>query len=64
MQLSDLLEQHQEDLREVVFVLNNEYCHEAAIRAQTLLVAIDGVSEYIAEEGLEDTLIEGLAREC
>ncbi len=62
--LSNLLAQHQEDLREVVYSLNGELSYQAALRAQLLLVSIDEVSEYLAEEGLEDTPIEGVEREC
>ena len=58
MQLSDLLEQHQEDLREVVFTLNNEAEHESALQVQGLIVATDAVSDHLAEQCLEATLIE------
>ena len=58
MQLSDLLEQHQENLREVVFALNNEAQHESALQVQRLIVATDAVSDYLAEQCLEATSIE------
>ena len=64
MILSKLLEQHQEELREVVYALNCELSHEAAMQVQGVLVLIDGVNDYLAEEGLEDTPIEVAEREC
>ena len=58
MQLSNLLEQHQVDLCEVVFTLNSELEHKVALQVQSLIVVAGAVIDDVGEECLEDLEIE------